>query len=98
MRGLGDMESAVMEHIRSYDRPVSVRDVLETLEPAKPRAYLYASAASHESYSAQIMQQALAQGGSQAMTLVHFLDRLTPEEHDTLTAAFCVLNNEDATE
>ncbi|MEU7829944.1 BlaI/MecI/CopY family transcriptional regulator [Nonomuraea sp. NPDC052129] len=51
------------------------------------RAYLYEPVMSHEAYSAQIMQEALAKGGNQAMTLVHFLERLTPEEHAALDAA-----------
>ncbi|MEV1170098.1 BlaI/MecI/CopY family transcriptional regulator [Nonomuraea sp. NPDC049784] len=51
------------------------------------RAYLYEPVVSHELYSAQLMQEALAQGGNQAVTLVHFIERLSPEEHASLDAA-----------
>lgn len=33
------------------------------------------------------MQEALADGGNQAVTLIHFLERLTPEERSALEEA-----------
>lgn len=51
------------------------------------RAYLYEPVVSQEAHIAQIMQAALAEGGNRTMTLIHFLERLTPDEHATLDAA-----------
>ncbi|GAA3248368.1 BlaI/MecI/CopY family transcriptional regulator [Nonomuraea helvata] len=112
MRHLGELESAIMEHIWSCDASVSVRDVLHGLQHDKVlayttvmtvmdklhkkgllrrsqarRAYLYEPLMSHEAYSAQLIREALAQGGNQAMALVHFLERLSPEEHAALDVA-----------
>ncbi|MER6176091.1 BlaI/MecI/CopY family transcriptional regulator, partial [Streptosporangium sp. NPDC001681] len=39
MRGLGDLESTVMERLWSYHRPASVRDVLEDLRRERDIAY-----------------------------------------------------------
>ncbi|WP_214106859.1 BlaI/MecI/CopY family transcriptional regulator [Acrocarpospora catenulata] len=115
MRGLGELESAIMERLWSYRRPVSVRDVLEDLrqereiayttvmtvmdklfkkgllrrEPAG-KAYAYETVASREAYTAQLMRETLASSANQAATLVHFLERLTPEEATALEAALQV--------
>ncbi|WP_271217402.1 BlaI/MecI/CopY family transcriptional regulator [Streptosporangium carneum] len=115
MRGLGDLESAIMERLWSYRRPASVRDVLEDLRrereiayttvmtvmdklhtkgllrrKAVGRAYVYETVASKEAYTAELMRSTLASGGNQAATLVHFLERLTPEESTALEAALKV--------
>lgn len=39
MRQLGQLEAAVMERLWAWDRPVSVRDVLEDLTRERPLAY-----------------------------------------------------------
>ncbi|MDP9862470.1 MULTISPECIES: BlaI/MecI/CopY family transcriptional regulator [Streptosporangium] len=115
MRGLGDLESAIMDRMWSYHRPASVRDVLEDLRRGREiayttvmtvmdklhtkgllrrrpvgRAYIYEAVASREAHTAQLMRDALASGGNQAATLVHFLERLTPEESAALEAALRV--------
>jgi predicted transcriptional regulator len=54
------------------------------------RAYVYEPVASKEAYTAQLMREALASGGNQAATLVHFLERLTPEEAIALETALRV--------
>ncbi|AWS43794.1 BlaI/MecI/CopY family transcriptional regulator [Streptosporangium sp. 'caverna'] len=115
MRGLGDLESTVMERLWSYHRSASVRDVLEDLRrereiayttvmtvmdklhkkgllrrKAVGRAYVYETVASREAYTADLMRSSLASGGNQAATLVHFLERLTPEESVALEAALKV--------
>lgn len=112
MRGLGELESAVMAHVWSGGRPTSVRQILQALQRDRilayttvmtvmdnlhkkgllrrqlaGRAYLYEPVDSPEAYSARIMQDDLAKGGNRAMTLVHFLERLTPEEYDAFDAA-----------
>ncbi|MER5628322.1 BlaI/MecI/CopY family transcriptional regulator [Streptosporangium sp. NPDC002544] len=56
------------------------------------RAYLYEPALTHEAYTAQIMRDAFAHGGNQAVTLVHFLERLTPNEQAALGTALKVIN------
>ncbi len=115
MRGLGDLEAAIMDRLWSYRRPASVRFVLEDLrrhreiayttvmtvmdnlhtkgllrrEPVG-RAYIYEPVASKEAYTAQLMREVLASGANPAATLVHFLERLTPEEAAALEAALRV--------
>ncbi|MEU7001135.1 BlaI/MecI/CopY family transcriptional regulator [Nonomuraea sp. NPDC046570] len=114
-RGLGELESTIMDRLWSYHRPASVRDVLEDLRAdreiayttvmtvmdklhtkgllkRKPvgRAYVYETVASKEAYTADLMRESLARSGNQAATLVHFLERLTPEEATALEAALRV--------
>lgn len=115
MRGLGELESAIMDRLWSYHRPASVRNVLEDLRrerdiayttvmtvmdklhtkgllrrKAVGRAYVYETVASKEAYTAELMRNTLASSGNQAATLVHFLERLTPEESAALDAALKV--------
>lgn len=54
------------------------------------KAYLYEPVISEEAYTAQQMRETLARSGNQAATLVHFLERLTPEESMALEAALQV--------
>ncbi|MFI6498997.1 BlaI/MecI/CopY family transcriptional regulator [Nonomuraea typhae] len=114
-RGLGELESTIMDRMWSYHKPASVRDVLEDLRKdreiayttvmtvmdklhtkgllkRKPvgRAYVYEPVASKEAYTAELMRDSLAASGNQAATLVHFLERLTPEEASALEAALQV--------
>ncbi|OUC96391.1 BlaI/MecI/CopY family transcriptional regulator [Streptosporangium minutum] len=115
MRGLGDLESVIMDRLWSYRRPASVRDVLEDLRREREiayttvmtvmdklhtkgllrrepvgRAYIYRTVATKEAYTAELMRATLASGGNQAATLVHFLERLSPEEAAALEAALKV--------
>ncbi|MFI6316427.1 BlaI/MecI/CopY family transcriptional regulator [Nonomuraea sp. NPDC050556] len=115
MRGLGELESTIMDRLWSYHRPVSVREVLEDLRQEreiayttvmtvmdnlhtkglltrKPvgRAYIYETVSTKEAHTADIMRDSLAGSGNQAATLVHFLERLTPEEAGALEAALRV--------
>ena len=115
MRGLGDLESAIMDRLWSYRRPASVRDVLEDLRREREiayttvmtvmdklhtkgllrrepvgRAYIYRTVATKEAYTAELMRATLASGGNPAATLVHFLERLSPEEAAALEAALKV--------
>lgn len=115
VRGLGGLESAIMDRMWAYRRPASVRDVLEDLRRERDiayttvmtvmdklytkgllnrrrvgRAYVYQAAASKEAYTAELMRSSLAGSGNQAATLVHFLERLTPEEAAALEAALQV--------
>ncbi|MEV4896639.1 BlaI/MecI/CopY family transcriptional regulator [Nonomuraea sp. NPDC050790] len=114
-RGLGELESTIMDRMWAYHKPASVRDVLEDLRKdreiayttvmtvmdklhtkgllkRKPvgRAYVYEPIASKEAYTAELMRDSLAASGNQAATLVHFLERLTPEEATALEAALQV--------
>lgn len=73
---------------------MTVMDKLHTkgLLKRKPvgRAYVYEPVASKEAYTAELMRDSLAASGNQAATLVHFLERLTPEEASALEAALQV--------
>ncbi|MFD9942418.1 BlaI/MecI/CopY family transcriptional regulator [Nonomuraea sp. NPDC059023] len=114
-RGLGELESTIMDRMWAYHKPAAVRDVLEDLRKdreiayttvmtvmdklhtkgllkRKPvgRAYVYEPVASKEAYTAELMRDSLAASGNQAATLVHFLERLTPEEATALEAALQV--------
>lgn len=115
VRGLGELESTIMDRLWSYRRPASVRDVVEDLRKDREiayttvmtvmdklhkkgllwrhpqgRAYLYEVVASKEAYTAELMRDSLATSGNQTATLVHFLERLTPEEAAALEAALKV--------
>jgi predicted transcriptional regulator len=115
VRGLGELESTIMDRMWSYHRPASVRDVLEDLRTEREiayttvmtvmdklhtkgllkrqsagRAYIYEAVTSKEAYTADVMRASLASSGNQAATLVHFLERLSPEEADALEAALQV--------
>jgi predicted transcriptional regulator len=57
---------------------------------AVSRAYVYQAVATKEAYTAELMRTTLASGGNQAATLVHFLERLTPEEAAAMEAALQV--------
>lgn len=78
----------------AYTTVMTVMDKLHTKgllrrEPVG-RAYVYEPVASKEAYTADLMRSALAGSGNQAATLVHFLERLTPEEATALEAALRV--------
>ncbi|MDR8411734.1 BlaI/MecI/CopY family transcriptional regulator [Nonomuraea sp. 3-1Str] len=115
MRGLGELESAIMDRMWARRRPASVREVFQDLKQERTiayttvmtvmdklhtkgllkrrpvgRAYVYEPVASKEAYTADLMRTVLAGGGNQAATLVHFLERLTPEEAAALEAALQV--------
>ncbi|MEW9547299.1 BlaI/MecI/CopY family transcriptional regulator [Nonomuraea sp. NPDC050783] len=116
MRGLGELESTIMDHMWARRRPASVREVLEELRrdrgiayttvmtvmdklhtkgllrrEAVGRAYVYEPVSSREAYTADLMRSALAGSGNQAAALVHFLERLTPEEATALETALQVV-------
>ncbi|MEV0819870.1 BlaI/MecI/CopY family transcriptional regulator [Nonomuraea rubra] len=115
VRGLGELESTIMEHIWEIKAPASVRDVLEHFRKQRSiayttvmtvmdklhtkgllkrrpvgRAYIYEAVSSKEAYTAEVMRDSLANSGNRAATLVHFLERLTPEEASALEAALQV--------
>ncbi|MEU4328671.1 BlaI/MecI/CopY family transcriptional regulator [Nonomuraea dietziae] len=54
------------------------------------KAYVYETVSSKEAYTAGLMRETLANGGNQAATLVHFLERLSPEEAAALESALRV--------
>ncbi|MEU4235135.1 BlaI/MecI/CopY family transcriptional regulator [Nonomuraea sp. NPDC026600] len=115
VRGLGQLESTIMDRMWAVKEPASVRDVLEHLLEdrtlayttvmtvmdklhtkgllkRKPvgRAYVYEAVSSKEAYTADVMRDSLARSGNQAATLVHFLERLSPEETSALETALQV--------
>ncbi|GAA3206833.1 BlaI/MecI/CopY family transcriptional regulator [Nonomuraea helvata] len=115
VRGLGELESTIMDRMWAIKQPASVRDVLEHLQKERPlayttvmtvmdklhtkgllkrkpvgRAYIYEAVSSKEAYTADVMRDSLARSGNRAATLVHFLERLTPEEASALEAALQV--------
>ena len=115
VRGLGELESTIMDHMWAIKEPASVRDVLVHLQKVRPlayttvmtvmdklhtkgllkrkpvgRAYVYEAVSSKEAYTADVMRDSLAKSGNRAATLVHFLERLTPDEASALEAALQV--------
>jgi predicted transcriptional regulator len=89
----------VLEDLRR-DREIAYTTVMTVMDNLhkkgllrrKPegRAYVYETVASKEAYTAELMRDSLAMSGNQAATLVHFLERLTPEEAAALEAALQV--------
>ncbi|SEH03818.1 Predicted transcriptional regulator [Nonomuraea solani] len=115
MRGLGGLETTIMDRMWAIRQPASVRDVLEHLQKDRAiayttvmtvmdklhtkgllkrqpvgRAYIYEAVSSKEAYTAEVMRESLAKSGNRAATLVHFLERLGPEEASALEAALQV--------
>ncbi|NUR93160.1 MAG: BlaI/MecI/CopY family transcriptional regulator [Nonomuraea sp.] len=88
------LEELQREREIAYTTVMTVMDKLHTkgLLKRKPvgRAYVYEPVASKEAYTADLMRTALASSGNQAATLVHFLERLSPEEAGALQAALQV--------
>ncbi|WP_406674213.1 BlaI/MecI/CopY family transcriptional regulator [Nonomuraea sp. N2-4H] len=90
----------VLEDLRkereiAYTTVMTVMDKLHTKgllrrEPVG-RAYMYEPVSTKEAYTAELMRHALAASGNQAATLVHFLERLTPEEATVLETALQVV-------
>ncbi|MFG1697194.1 BlaI/MecI/CopY family transcriptional regulator [Nonomuraea sp. NPDC049309] len=56
------------------------------------KAYIYEPVITKEAYTAQQMRETLARSGNQAATLVHFLERLNPEESKALETALQVFS------
>jgi predicted transcriptional regulator len=89
----------VLEDLRrereiAYTTVMTVMDKLHTKgllrRQMSGKAYLYEAVSSKEAYTADLMRASLAGSGNQAATLVHFLERLTPEEAGALEAALQV--------
>ncbi|WP_250905551.1 BlaI/MecI/CopY family transcriptional regulator [Nonomuraea sp. NEAU-A123] len=89
----------VLEHLQrertiAYTTVMTVMDKLHTkgLLKREPvgRAYVYETVSSKEAYTAEVMRDSLSRSGNRAATLVHFLERLTPEEANALDAALQV--------
>ncbi|MFG3441588.1 BlaI/MecI/CopY family transcriptional regulator [Nonomuraea sp. NPDC047897] len=88
------LEDLRRERVIAYTTVMTVMDKLHTKGLLKRRlvgkAYVYEAVSSKESYTADLMRESLARSGNQAATLVHFLERLTPEEAAALEAALQV--------
>jgi predicted transcriptional regulator len=91
----------VLENLRR-DRTIAYTTVMTVMDKLykkgllhrhpEGRAYLYEPTTINEAYTAQIMQDVLAYGGNQALTLVHFLERLTLDEQTAPGTALTVVN------
>ncbi len=89
----------VLEDLRR-DREIAYTTVMTVMDKlhkkgllrrqALGKAYIYEPVLTKEAFTAQQMRETLANSGNQAATLVHFLERLTPEESAALEAALRV--------
>lgn len=111
-RQLGELEKLIMDRIWSWDRPVTVRDVLEHLRGDRAlayttvmtvmdnlyrkdfltrekggRAYLYRPSRSKEQYIAAFMGEALEEATDRTVTLLHFVENMSPAEAGRLRDA-----------
>lgn len=88
------LEELVQERTIAYTTVMTVMDKLHAkgLLKREPvgRAYIYEPVSSKESYTADRMRAMLASSDNQAATLVHFLERLSPEEAAALETALRV--------
>lgn len=109
-RGLGDLEADIMRRLWDATGPVSVRDVLLSLEDDRPlayntvktvmerlyakslltrvesgKAYLYRPAMTRAEFTAGLMLDALDETADRTAALVHFTDRMTPEQVSILS-------------
>ncbi|WP_030396403.1 BlaI/MecI/CopY family transcriptional regulator [Kitasatospora purpeofusca] len=112
MRGLGDLEAEIMDRLWSWDRPATVREIVDDLQRQRPvayttvntvadilhtkewlrrtkvgRAWVYEPTCTRESYTAQLMHQALETSPDRAGALLHFVDRISGDEATALRAA-----------
>ena len=58
------------------------------------RAYRYEPVYTREAYTAELMHDAWAFSGSQAVALVHFLERMSPEQRGALQDALRVVTQQ----
>ncbi|MBO3749653.1 BlaI/MecI/CopY family transcriptional regulator [Streptosporangiaceae bacterium NEAU-GS5] len=89
----------VLEDLRG-DREIAYTTVMTVMDKLhkkgllkrhpQGKAYIYETVLSKEAYTAGQMRETLARSENQAATLVHFLERLTPEESAALEAALQV--------
>ncbi|WP_433249575.1 BlaI/MecI/CopY family transcriptional regulator [Streptosporangium sp. CA-135522] len=88
------LEDLRLERDIAYTTVMTVMDKLHTKGLLRRkqvgRAYIYEAVATKEAYTAELMRNTLASSGNQAATLVHFLERLTPQEAAALDAALKV--------
>ncbi|MFI6818627.1 BlaI/MecI/CopY family transcriptional regulator [Nonomuraea sp. NPDC050328] len=79
----------------AYTTVMTVMDNLHTKGLLKRRtsgkAYVYETVSSKEAYAAELMRELLAGSGNRAATLVHFLERLDPEEAEAMEAALRII-------
>jgi predicted transcriptional regulator len=111
VRRLGHLEADVMQRLWAWDRPATVREVLEDLVRERPlayttvmtvmdnlhskgmvrrekrgKAYAYSAVASREEHTAEQLEQLLAQSSDRSAALLHFVERLGPDEAAELRA------------
>ena len=86
-----EVRQALPERELAYTTVMTVLDKLYKKGWARRerhgRAYRYHPASSRESYTAQLMTDALSSGGDRAATLVHFVEQMTPGETAALRVA-----------
>lgn len=105
MRPFGGLESAVMGHLWSADRPLTVRDVLSLIDRNPPlayttvltvmdnlhrkgfvqrerqgRAFLYWPTKDRADHAADLMHELLDESGDTSVTLLRFVDQMSPAE------------------
>jgi predicted transcriptional regulator len=91
----------VLEDLRR-DREIAYTTVMTVMDKlfkkgllkrhSQGKAYMYEPVITKEAYTAQQMRETLARSGNQAATLVHFLERLNPEESKALETALQVFS------
>jgi predicted transcriptional regulator len=94
---LGELERAVMQCLWAGDRPMTVREVHETLQRMArkgllhqrrdERAHRYSAVASREHLFAELLADALGVAEGEPSAFVRFVDELGPDERAALRRA-----------
>ncbi|MER8182779.1 BlaI/MecI/CopY family transcriptional regulator [Kitasatospora sp. NPDC094015] len=121
MRKLGELEAEIMDRLWDWDRPATVREVVDDLNRHRPvayttvltvadilhtkgllgreksgRAWVYAPTRSRESYTAELMREALGGTPDTPAALARFVEQISPEELAALRHALGALEADGA--
>lgn len=111
VRRLGELEAEIMDRVWLWERPTTVREIVDDINRRRQvayttvmtvadilhregwlrrekagRAWLYEAVRSREEYTAGLMQDALGDSQNREAALLHFVERMSHEDVETLDA------------
>ncbi|MER5906014.1 BlaI/MecI/CopY family transcriptional regulator [Streptomyces mirabilis] len=79
MRRLGDLEAEIMDRLWTWDRPATVREVVDDINKTRPVAAVRPTAA--------LMEDGLGESKDRSAALRHFVENMSQEEVAALRRA-----------
>ncbi|MER5540289.1 BlaI/MecI/CopY family transcriptional regulator [Streptomyces mirabilis] len=79
MRRLGDLEAEIMDRLWTWDRPATVREVVDDINRTRPIAAVRPTAA--------LMEDGLGESKDRSAALLHFVENMSEEELAALRRA-----------